>query len=51
MLQKIGTVAQVKTIKEKLHPDYKEPLLAEEFLELCVFLQLSPEAIAKTIRK
>ena len=26
-------------------------LLAEEFLELCVFLQLSPEAIAKTIRK
>ena len=31
--------------------DYKEPLLAEEFLELCVFLQLSPEAIAKTIRK
>ena len=31
--------------------DYKEPLLAEEFLEHCVFLQLSPEAIAKTIRK
>ena len=23
----------------------------EEFLEICVFLQLSPEAIAKTIRK
>ena len=23
----------------------------QEFLELCVFLQLSPEAIAKTIRK
>lgn len=42
---------QTHVPEEKLHPDYKEPLLAEEFLELCVFLQLSPEAIAKTIRK
>ena len=42
---------QTQVPEEKLHPDYKEPLLAEEFLELCVFLQLSPEAIAKTIRK
>ena len=42
---------QTQVPEEKLHPDYKEPLLAEEFLELCVFLQLSPEASAKTIRK
>ena len=42
---------QTQVPEEKLHPDYKDPLLAEEFLELCVFLQLSPEAIAKTIRK
>ena len=42
---------QTQVPEEKLHPDYKEHLLAEEFLELCVFLQLSPEAIAKTIRK
>ena len=42
---------QTQVPEEKLHPDYKEPLLAEEFFELCVFLQLSPEAIAKTIRK
>lgn len=42
---------QTQVPEEKLHPDYKEPLLAEEFLEICVFLQLSPEAIAKTIRK
>lgn len=42
---------QTQVPEEKLHPDYKEPLLAEEFLELCVFLQLSPEVIAKTIRK
>ena len=34
---------QTQVPEEKLHP--------EEFLELCVFLQLSPEAIAKTIRK
>ena len=37
--------------EEKLHPDYREPLLAEEFLELCVFLRLSPEEILKNIRK
>lgn len=28
---------QTQVPEEKLHPDYKEPLLAEEFLELCVF--------------
>lgn len=32
--------------EEKLTPDYKEPLLAEEFLRLCAFLRLSPEEIA-----
>ena len=37
--------------EEKLYPDYSEPLLAEEFLELCVFLRLSPEEILKNIRK
>lgn len=42
---------QTQIPEEKLHPDYKEPLLAEEFLELCVFFRLSPEEIAKTIRK
>ena len=35
--------------EEKLCPDYKEPLLAEEFLELCVLLKLSPEEIIKSM--
>lgn len=29
----------------KLQADYTEPLSAEEFLELCVFLHLSPEKV------
>ena len=35
--------------KEKLTKDYTEPLLAEEFLELCVALQLSPEKVRHEI--
>ena len=34
---------------EKLVPEYKEALLADEFLRLCVYLKLSPEEIAVKI--
>jgi DNA-binding Xre family transcriptional regulator len=37
--------------EEKLCPDYKEPLLAEEFLRLCALLRLSPEEISREIHK
>ena len=36
---------------EKLRPGYKEPLAAEEFLELCVYLGITPEQVARQIRK
>ena len=32
--------------EEKLVSEYKEALLADEFLRLCVYLKLSPEEIA-----
>ena len=35
--------------EEKLTAAYKEPLFADEFLRLCVFLHLSPEEIAHQI--
>lgn len=35
--------------EEKLVPEYKEALLADEFLRLCVYLKLSPEEIAERI--
>lgn len=35
--------------EEKLVPEYKEALLADEFLRLCVYLKLSPEEIAVKI--
>lgn len=35
--------------EEKLVPEYKEALLADEFLRLCVYLELSPEEIAVKI--
>lgn len=31
--------------KEKLSRDYKKPMTAEEFLQLCVFLNIKPEVI------
>ena len=37
--------------EEKLCPDYKEPLLAEEFLRLCALLRLSTEEISREIRR
>ena len=37
--------------EEKLCPDYKEPLLAEEFLRLWAVLRLSPEEISREIHK
>lgn len=41
---------QVKIAPEKLKKDYNEPLLADEFLRLCVHLKLSPEKISKDIK-
>ncbi len=35
--------------KTKLCEEYTEPLLAEDFLELCVLLHLSPEKIRQEI--
>ena len=43
--------AQTGIPEEKLEPGYKEPLLAEEFLNLYSFLHLSPEEIANEIKK
>lgn len=42
---------QTKIPKEKLCPGYQEPLLADEFLRLCVALHLSPEKISKDIKE
>lgn len=36
---------------QKLTPDYREPLGAEEFLGLCVYLGINPEQVAHGIRK
>lgn len=33
----------------KLKPGYTKPLLAEEFLDLCVYLKISPERISREI--
>ena len=35
--------------KHKLSKEYKTPLTAEEFLRLCVFLQISPEEIREKL--
>ncbi|MBO5069567.1 MAG: hypothetical protein J6C37_04315 [Roseburia sp.] len=35
----------------KLTPGYREPLDAEEFLELCVYLGICPEQVAQGIRE
>mgnify|MGYP004596616867 CR=1 FL=1 len=40
---------QTKIPEDKLKPGYKEPLLADEFLRLCVLLKLSPEKISGEI--
>ena len=37
--------------EQKLRLDYKEPLYADEFLRLCVLLNLEPEKIASDIRE
>lgn len=37
--------------ERKLKPDYVKPLEAEEFLELCVYLGISPEHVARKIRE
>ena len=37
--------------KEKLQQGYKEPLLADEFLRLCVYLKISPEKIASELKR
>ena len=38
-------------LEEKLSKDYKEPLTAEEFLKLCLFLSIQPEEIAAAVKK
>lgn len=35
---------------EKLKRDYVEPLMADEFLELCAILQVRPEEVIDTIK-
>ena len=42
---------QTQVPEEKLHPDYKEPLLAEEFLELCVFFTVITGSDCKNDKK
>ncbi len=37
--------------ENKLKPGYKEPLLADEFLRLCVVLCISPEKIASELKE
>lgn len=37
--------------EQKLKTDYIEPLYADEFLRLCVVLDLEPEKIASDIRE
>ena len=47
-----GMVSQKTGIpEEKLRPGYKEPLLADEFLRLCVYLKISPEKIASELKR
>lgn len=47
-----GLVSQKTGIpEEKLRPGYKEPLLADEFLRLCVYLKISPEKIASALKR
>lgn len=36
---------------QKLTPGYREPLDAEEFLELCFFLGICPEQVAQGMRE
>lgn len=36
--------------REKLSRGYSEPLMADEFLELCVWLGIYPEEVAAAIR-
>ena len=36
-------------LEDKLHQGYEEPLWAEEFLELCVWLGIRPEEVAAAI--
>lgn len=42
-------VEKLGIAEEKLDIGYTEPLLADEFLELCAFLHLRPEDIAEEI--
>lgn len=37
--------------EQKLRKNYEEPLCADEFLRLCVVLDLTPEKIASELRK
>ena len=47
-----GQVSQKTGIpEEKLRPGYKEPLLAYEFLRICVYLNISPEKIASELKR
>lgn len=43
--------AELEIPEEKFAEGYKEPLFADEFLELCIRLHLRPEDVASAIRK
>lgn len=42
---------EIGIFEGKLQPDYKEPLTAEEFLQLCAYLRIPPEEIAAIIKQ
>lgn len=42
--------AEVGILEGKMQEGYAEPLLADEFLALCVRLRLRPEEVATAIR-
>ena len=48
----IGEISEKTGIgREKLSENYKKPLSAEEFFELCIFLGIKPEQVQEAIKK
>lgn len=48
-IQEISEKTGIKM--HKLSKKYRTPLTSEEFLQLCVFLGISPEEIRKNLRR
>jgi len=42
---------KIGILQEKISRDYKEPLIAEEFLRLCAFLDIQPEEVLIVIKR